>query len=116
MEGACPTSAPLPLINIPTTMRDAFLFTDKTPIIDARSRKTKILKTQNGLCKLALFDPNLSINMTETQIASNSIQTLCIAIEAYISQKSNFFLIFFVFIHLFQTFLKNRPHFQNSVS
>ena len=29
--------------------------------------------------------------MTETQIASNSIQTLCIAIEAYISQKSNFF-------------------------
>ena len=59
MDGAVPTSAPLPLINIPTTMRDAFLFTDKTPIIDARNRKTKVLKTQAGLCKLALFDPNI---------------------------------------------------------
>ena len=91
MDGASPTSAPLPLINIPTAMQDSFLFTDRTPIIDARNRKTKLLKIQNGLCKLALFDPNLSINMTDSQIASNSIQTLCVAIESYISQKSNFF-------------------------
>lgn len=91
IDGASPTTAPLPLINIPTSMRDAFLFTDKTPIIDARSKRVKLLKIQNGLCKLALFDPNLSLNMTDSQVASSALQTLCIAVEAYISQKANFF-------------------------
>lgn len=91
VDGAAPTTAPLPLIVLPTTMRDAFLFTDRTPIIDARSRQVKLMKVQQGLCKLALFDPNLSVSLTQNQVASMSLQTLCIAIEAYLSQKANFF-------------------------
>lgn len=91
VDGAVPTTASLPLIVIPTTMRDAFLFTDRTPLVDARSRQVKLLKVQSGQCKLAIFDPNLSVSLTENQVASMSLQTLCIAIEAYISQKANFF-------------------------
>lgn len=91
IDGATPTCAALPLIVVPTTMRDGFLFTERTPIVDARTRQLKLLKVQTGQCKLALFDSNLSVSLTENQLASVSLQTLCIAIEAYISQKANFF-------------------------
>lgn len=91
VDGAAPTTAPLPLICVPTTMRDNFMFTDRTPVVDARSSQIKLLKTQNGLCKLALFDPNLTVTLTENQVASMSIETLCIAVEAYLSQKATFF-------------------------
>lgn len=91
IDGATPTSAALPLIVLPISMRDAFLFKEYTPIVDARSRQIKLLKVQHGQCKLALFDPNLFVGFTDNQVASISLQTLCIAIEAYLSQKANFF-------------------------
>lgn len=91
LEGAQPTTGALPLICIPTTIRDSFMFLDKTPIVDARSRQIKLLKLQPGVCKLALFDPNLTVSLTENQKASMTLQTLCIAIESYLSQKANFF-------------------------
>lgn len=91
VDGALPTTGAIPLICVPTTMRDASLFTDRTPIVDSRSSQVKLLKIQNGLCKLALFDPNLSVTLTENQISSMSIETLCLAIEAYLSQKASFF-------------------------
>ena len=67
VDGATPTCAPLPLICIPTSMRDMFIFSDKTPVIDGRNRQLKLLKMQQHVCKLALFDPNLSISLTENQ-------------------------------------------------
>lgn len=91
IDGAVPSSGALPMIGVPSTVRNMFLFTDSAPIIDARSRQIKLLRTQNGLCKLALFDPNLNVSLTENQIGSISIDTLCLTTEAYISQKSSFF-------------------------
>lgn len=91
VDGALPTTAALPLIAIPTSMRDSFLFTTHSPLTDSRGNKTKLLKLQNGLCKLALFDPNLILNHSQNKRTSIGLRTLCIAIEAYISQKSNFF-------------------------
>lgn len=91
VDGASPTTAALPLIAIPTSMRDSFLFTTHSPLTDSRGNKTKLLKLQNGLCKLALFDPNLILNHSQNKRTSIGLRTLCIAIEAYISQKSNFF-------------------------
>ena len=79
------------MICVPTTVRDSFIFTDRTPVSDARSTKIRLLKTQNGLCKLVLWDPNLQINLTEKQSACMSIEVLSFAIEGYLSQKSNFF-------------------------
>jgi alcohol dehydrogenase class IV len=91
VDGANPTTAPLPLICIPTTMRAPFIFTDRTPVIDARSQQVKLLKVQNGLCKMVIFDPNLTVTLTENQISTMTLETLCIAIESYISQKAGFF-------------------------
>lgn len=91
IDGKAATISPLPLICVPTTVRDSFIFTDRTPVSDARSTKIRLLKTQNGLCKLVLWDPNLQINLTEKQSACMSIEVLSFAIEGYLSQKSNFF-------------------------
>lgn len=91
IDGKAATTSPLPLICVPTTVRDSFIFTDRTPLSDARSTKIRLLKTQNGLCKLVLWDPNLQINLTEKQSACMSIEVLSFAIEGYLSQKSNFF-------------------------
>ena len=91
LDGTVPSEIALPLICVPTTMRDIFLFSDKTPIIDARSRQLKTLKLQNNITKLTIFDPNLSVSLTDNQTASITLETLCMAIESYISQKSNFF-------------------------
>ncbi|MBQ0051126.1 MAG: iron-containing alcohol dehydrogenase [Treponema sp.] len=91
IDGATPNTAPLPLICIPTTIRDAFLFTDTIPLIDARTSTIKLLKVQNGLCKLAVFDPNHISTLSENQLESMSLETLCLATEAYLSQRENFF-------------------------
>lgn len=91
VDGASPTVAPLPLLCVPSTMRDPFLFSPFTPVIDSRSNKNRLLRNKDGLVKLVLFDPNLSLTLTENQTASMAIETLCLATESYISQKSTFF-------------------------
>ncbi|MBQ8679471.1 MAG: iron-containing alcohol dehydrogenase [Treponema sp.] len=91
LDGAAPTANPLPFICIPTTIRDAFVFTDTIPLVDARSSTLKLLKAQSGIAKLVLFDPTLIVTLTENQTDSMSLETLCLATEAYLSQRENFF-------------------------
>ncbi|MBQ9205541.1 MAG: iron-containing alcohol dehydrogenase [Treponema sp.] len=91
LDGESPKATPLPLVCILTTIRDAFVFTDSIPLVDARSSTLKILKSQAGICKLVLFDPNLTSTLTENQMDSMALETLCLATESYLSQKSNFF-------------------------
>ncbi|MDY6396680.1 MAG: iron-containing alcohol dehydrogenase [Treponema sp.] len=91
LDGATPKTSPLPLICIPTTIRDAFVFTDSIPLVDARSSTLKLLKAQAGIAKLVLFDPTLTATLTENQLDSMSLETLCIATESYLSQRENFF-------------------------
>lgn len=91
LDGAVPTTSPLSLICVPTTIREPFVFTDKIPVIDARSQQVKVIKAQNTLCKMTIFDPNLSSTLTENQTASMAIEAAGLSLEAYVSQKSNFF-------------------------
>lgn len=91
LDGTAPTENPLPFICIPTTIRDAFVFTDTIPLVDARSSTLKLLKAQSGIAKLVLFDPTLIVTLTENQTDSMSLETLCLATEAYLSQRENFF-------------------------
>ncbi|WP_296331352.1 iron-containing alcohol dehydrogenase [uncultured Treponema sp.] len=91
LDGSIPQTASLPLICIPTTIRDAFVFTDTIPLVDARSSTLKLLKAQHGISKLVLFDPTLTATLTENQIDSMSLETLCLATESYLSQRENFF-------------------------
>lgn len=82
---------PLPLISLCTTCRDPYLFTDRVPLADSRSNKLRFLKAPNGLCKAAVFDPNLFVTLTENQMQSMALESLCFAAESYLSQKANFF-------------------------
>lgn len=91
LDGSQPLTNPLPLICIPTTIRDAFIFTDKIPLVDARSSTLRLIKAQSGICKFVLFDPTLTATLTENQVESMSLETLCIATESYLSQRENFF-------------------------
>lgn len=91
LDGAATTTSPLPMIAVPTTIRDAFIFTDTIPLVDARSSTLKLLKSQSGLCKLVFFDPTLTNTLSDNQTQSMTIETLCLATESYLSQKANFF-------------------------
>ncbi len=91
VEGMIPTTGALPVICVPTTLCDPFIFADRTPIIDGRSRQVKMLKMQSGLCRLAVFDPTLTVSFTESQRTSMLLHMLCIAVESYTSQRANFF-------------------------
>ncbi len=90
-EGKAVSAEPLPLICLPTTTRDPFVFTDVIPITDSRAAKIKLIKARNGLCRLVLFDPNLTTTLDDKQTAAIALETLCLASEAYLSQKANFF-------------------------
>lgn len=82
---------PLPLICLPTTVRYGFMFSQLLPIVDSRSRRAKIIKVSNALCKMAIIDPNLTLSLTENQMASMTLEILTLALEAYLSQKATFF-------------------------
>ncbi|MDO4505310.1 MAG: iron-containing alcohol dehydrogenase [Spirochaetales bacterium] len=90
-DQAVPGNKMLPLICVPTTNRDSFLFTDRTMVTDSRSSKVKLIKTQNGLCRLVLWDPNLQIALTEKQVEIMAVEALGFAVEGYLSQKATFF-------------------------
>ncbi len=96
VDGALPTTSPIPCICIPTTFRAPLTFTAEIPITDARSNQLKLLRVQPSVCKLVLIDPNLMLTLTENQKATLSMEILSMAIEAYLSQKANFFSDMFV--------------------
>ena len=91
LDGNSVTASPLPLIALCTTCREANAFTDKIPLTDSRSNQLKVLKVSNSLCRAAVFDPNMSVTLTDNQTESMELESLCLAAESYFSQKANFF-------------------------
>lgn len=85
------TADSIPLICIPGTCRAPYAFTNSIPVTDSRSRQVRQLKIKDNACSLMLWDPNLSLTLTENQNTSLSLETLCLACEAYFSQKASFF-------------------------
>lgn len=90
-DGQKPRSMPLPLCQIPTSCRDPFLFSSVSPVMDARNRNTKLIKVQENLGRLVVFDPTVYSNMQQSVLTSTVFAGLSSAFEAYISTKSNFF-------------------------
>lgn len=91
VENGTTSEAALPLICVPTTSRDALLFTDIIPVIDSRASRIALIKAQLNLCKLVVFDSNLTVTLSEKQLGSMAQEIFCLATEAYLSQKANFF-------------------------
>mgnify|MGYP002624404156 CR=1 FL=1 len=90
-DGRISEKEPLPLITLATTCREPFIFTDKIPLVDSRNSQCVLFKAHNALCKIAVFDPNMSVTLTENQSESMALEALCFASEAYLSQKATFF-------------------------
>ncbi len=91
LAGAQPYSGALPYIEVPSTCRDAFMFMDRTPVVDARNRQIKLMKTQSAICKAVVIDPNLYMHMSPNTAVSMVFHAVTLAVEGYISTKSNFF-------------------------
>lgn len=91
VDGSATTTSALPMVCLPTTPRAPYIFMNLIPVVDARNLRTAVLKVQPNICKLALFDPNLTVTLTENQTASISLEILTLLIEEYLSPKSNFF-------------------------
>ena len=91
LVGAQPYSAALPFIEVPSTCRDPFVFLDRTPIIDARNRQVRLMKTQPAVCKAVVIDPNLYMHMSPNTAVSMIFHAVTLAVEGYVSTKSNFF-------------------------
>lgn len=96
VDGAVPSTNPLPLICIPTTYRAPLTFRPEIPITDARCNQLKFMQVQNAVCRLVLIDPNFMLSLTDNQKSTFSIEIIGMAIEAYISQKANFFSDMFI--------------------
>ncbi len=91
LDGAQPSSAPLPFIEVPSTCRDAFMFSDRTAVIDARNRQIRLVKTQTALCKAVVIDPNLYMHLSPNTATAMIFHAVTLAVEGYVSTKSNFF-------------------------
>lgn len=91
LGGTQPYSGALPFIEVPSTCRDAFVFLDRTPVIDGRNRQIRLMKLQPGVCKAVIIDPNLYMHMSPNTAVSMVFHAISLAIEGYVSTKSNFF-------------------------
>ena len=96
VDGANPTTSPIPCICVPTTFRTPFVFTNEIPVTDSRNHQLKLLKVQNNLTKLVVVDSNLMLSLTENQKSTIAIEVMNMGVEAYLSQKANFFSDMFV--------------------
>ena len=90
IDGRKPPDNFIPLIAIPTTGRDPFLFADYFLNVDPRDRSVKQIKSPPGLCRAALIDSSLFESLSEKYAATTAFDGFCTALEAYCSTRSHF--------------------------
>jgi len=90
LSGMQPQGPALPYIEVPTTCRDPFLFTDEYLMVDSRDRTCRIGRTQKDIVKVVLIDPKLSLSLPAKYTATTIMDTLLGCIEGYLSAKANF--------------------------
>ena len=84
-------AAPLPLVCVPTTIRDRFMLTRSVPLVDSRSSALRIMHGGGAAGDTIIVDPNLTLTLSNNQSSSIALEALAIALEAYISPRANFF-------------------------
>ena len=91
IEGEPITAEPLPLIQVPTTCSDPFLFGNSSFIVDSRNRTVNLLKIKDDLCDLVIFDSNTYTVLAPNAMTSMIFAGLCSTFEAYVSTRGSFF-------------------------
>ncbi len=90
LDGKEQTDPALPLIAVPTTGREPFLFSDYFVAVDPRDRSIRFIKARQAQCKAVIIDPVLSETLSTKFAATTLFDGLCVSIEAYCSTRSNF--------------------------
>lgn len=80
----------LPYIEIPTTPRNPFMFKNQVWLVNSKNKESVIFSIKDSSPKIVIFDPILTLSLPRRFIATTSIYTLALAIEGYLSTKSNF--------------------------
>jgi Alcohol dehydrogenase, class IV len=90
LDGAESSCERVPLIEIPTSLRDPFLTQDCILIPDGRDRRIRMARIPGCSPSAALIDPGLSSSLSAKLSASCVIASLLGTVEAYVSSKSSF--------------------------
>ena len=91
IEGEPITEKPLPLIQIPASFNDPFIFGSTSYITDARNKNVCLLKLHDSVCRPVIFDPNIFADFAPNAITAMIFAGINLAFESYTSTKSNFF-------------------------
>ena len=90
LSGTPADARPLPLIEIPTTCRNPFMFGGGYLIVDARDRRAHLGKGAEDPTRVVLIDPRLSLSLPAKYTATTMMDTLLHAVEGYLSTASSF--------------------------
>lgn len=90
LDGVESKTAPVPLIEIPTSFRHPFMTQDCIFLADGRERRVRFLRAVGAAPRAVLIDPALSASLSSKLSASCVIDGLLGAVEAYVSSKSSF--------------------------
>ncbi|HET7839011.1 MAG TPA: iron-containing alcohol dehydrogenase, partial [Rectinemataceae bacterium] len=90
LDGAESRARPLPLIEIPTTLRHPFMFDDCILLSDGRDRRVRMARVAGSAPYAVLIDHGLSGGLSAKLTASCVIDGLLGAVEAYVSSRSSF--------------------------
>ena len=89
LSGVQPQKEPLAFIEVPTTCRDPFVFTEEYLMVDGRDRSGRIGRAQRGITRAALIDPKLSLTLPAKYTATTIMDTLLGCVEGYLSARAN---------------------------
>ncbi len=90
LDGAEVHSRPVPLIEIPTSLRHSFMIQDCFVLTDGRDRRVRLARLDGAAPEVVLVDPVLSSSLSPKLAASCVIDGLLGTVEAYVSAKSTF--------------------------
>jgi alcohol dehydrogenase len=83
-------SVPVPLIEIPTSLRHPFMVEDCVVLTDGRDRRARLVRLPAASPSAVLVDPGLSSGLPPKMAASCVIDGLMGAVEGYVSSRSSF--------------------------
>jgi alcohol dehydrogenase len=90
LDGRLQPSKPVPLIEIPTSLRHPFMTEDCVVLTDGRDRRVRLVRLPDSSPAAVLIDPSLSAGLSSKMAASCVIDALMGAIEGYVSARSSF--------------------------
>jgi alcohol dehydrogenase len=80
----------IPLIQVPTSIRDPFLLTESCFITESRQRTSAICHLPEGSTKQIIVDPTLTISFPAKYTLLTMMEVLLSSIEAYLGKRASF--------------------------